>query len=114
MASVVRRMQPLHGCERGIAGSSPSWRESLFAAGYSVAAGERRLQVVEALVRESKCQDRGAAAKADVDVGSQRLMLCRHLLRRAVASILKRWLNPLREKPLQPLAGGRRDGLLNW
>ena len=64
-------------------------------------------------MRVSRCRDRAAAAKADADVGSQRLM-CRHLLWRTVGSISKGWLNPLRVKPLQPLAGGRRDGLLNW
>jgi hypothetical protein len=54
-----------------------------------------------------------AAEKADAHADSQRL-IWRHLLRRTVQSISTDWLLPLRVKPLQPLNGGRRDGLLNY
>lgn len=52
------------------------------------------------------------AEKGDAHAGSQRL-ICRHLLWRTVQSISKDWLVPLRVKPLQPVNGGRRDGLLD-
>lgn len=93
---------------------SPSWEGSLFLAGYFFAADGRRLQevVFEDLVWVSSRRDMVAGEKADAHADSQRL-IWRHLLWRTVQSMSRDWRLPLRVKPLEPVNGGRRDGLLN-